>query len=169
MLSKVRRATRALLTDSPEFAEHADRILDKLDNRVTLDERLRGLLEYVGEPAMRLLGGADGCERWLVAAKRSRNDLGHTGHTKRFEPTGLNAIARAAEVLLELVIAKHLGADADHLAGVVDRRERRVKRLLDLLPLAPASTADTCEPVAPTAANEVVDANGAAPEAVHAE
>jgi len=47
------------------LASYVDRIVDKLDNRVTLDERLRALLEYVGAPAQTLLGGADGCERWL--------------------------------------------------------------------------------------------------------
>jgi hypothetical protein len=52
--------------------------------------------------------------------------------------------------LLELVIAKHLGADAEQLAGIVDRRQRRVRGLLEHLPPVAAASADVGDTSAAT-------------------
>jgi hypothetical protein len=126
-LSRLRKIVRAAMTADDEFAQHVDRVVnEQLQRRISLDERLRALIDYVGDPARALLNGAEGVERWIVAAKRARNDLGHTGHTQRLSVPQLGATARGTEALLELVIAKKLGMTNDGLAKLVERRHRRV-------------------------------------------
>ena len=41
------------------------------------------VVAFVGAPAVKMLGGQSSVEWWVAAARRSRNDLGHTGHTAR--------------------------------------------------------------------------------------
>ena len=129
-LSKARKAIRAAVenaSDVPDFLPPLlAELLAQLHNRVTLDVRLGGIVEYVGEAAITLMGGSTGVDWWIQAARRSRNDLGHTGKTDKFGVGALGTIARATEGLLELVIAKKLGAGDALLQRVVERRHWRV-------------------------------------------
>lgn len=111
--------------------QNLDQLISQVNRRITLDARLRGIVDFVGPVATKMLGGPSGADRWIVAARRSRNDLGHTGHTAKYGPAALEVIARATEGLLELVLAKKLGASETLLTSIIRRRFGRIGLMVE--------------------------------------
>jgi hypothetical protein len=123
-LKNIRRAIRELLDAYESAAGNVSEILEKIDNRVTLDTRLRFLVEEVGPAAEVLFGDEAGVDRWLAAAKRSRNDIAHTGITRRYDARALSTIEEATRILVELNILNQLGVGQDVLIKCAQRRSQ---------------------------------------------
>jgi hypothetical protein len=99
------------------FAEHARRIATGVDNRFTLDERLRKLVTDLGDAGTEILG--DHVDTWVEAAKKARNDIAHTGATAKYNQLQLGRLAAATIAIIELLILKKLGFNDKHLMSVV--------------------------------------------------
>jgi hypothetical protein len=119
LASKARKKIREALSSDPALQEFAEQIAAPVDGRVTLDERLRKLASRLGTVATKVFGDEDGFEWWLQAAKRSRNDIAHTGSTSRYGGEALGAIADGAKALVELILFAELGLSDDQLLHIV--------------------------------------------------
>jgi len=124
-IRKVRKLVRDALRDT-QFGEVASDISQKIDGRVTLDDRLTGLAEYLGAVDL-VFGGDDNLRAWIDAAKSSRNKLAHTGGDPDDQLLRLRAIAVAAEALVELAVFKGLNFDDSHLVDIARKRHLNVR------------------------------------------
>jgi len=123
-VQKVRKIVREALRDS-QFVEVALELSQKIDGRVTLDDRLIGVAEHVSAVDA-VFGGAGNLRVWIDAAKLSRNRLAHTGGDSAAQILRLRAIALAAEALVELAIFKSLGFDDGHILEIARKRHLNV-------------------------------------------
>jgi hypothetical protein len=123
-VQKVRKLVRETLRET-QFSQVAKDLSQKIDGRVTLDDRLTGLAEYLGAVDV-VFGGAGNLRAWIDAAKSSRNKLAHTGGDPGVQILRLRAIALAAEALVELAIFKGLNFDDSHLLDIARKRHLHV-------------------------------------------
>jgi hypothetical protein len=139
--SKARKALRDALKDDEMLAPHVRELAAQIHGRLDLDARLRELAKRLGDVAVKLFGSEENFERWLVAAKRARNDIAHTGLTNRFTGPALNAISEAAKAVIELTLLAELGLNEESLTGAVERRHGNVaSRISKHLPPLPSAT-----------------------------
>ncbi|GAB3863987.1 hypothetical protein GCM10029963_73630 [Micromonospora andamanensis] len=126
VLRRLRGLVRHAIEGDEELAMHSLRISQQIDRRITLDDRIRGVLDNLGEGLGVLFADEESKERWIVAAKRARNDLAHTGRTVRYDADALKAISKTAIAVLELTILKELGLSEYQLISTVQRCRRNI-------------------------------------------
>jgi hypothetical protein len=125
-LKKARQAIRETLNADTDLAPFVEQVLEGLTGRTTLDARLRRLIQELGPVADVLFGDKEGVDRWIHAAKRSRNDIAHSGSTDRYGYASLRSIARAAVALIEFTLLKQLGMSDDALVKLAMRRHDNI-------------------------------------------
>jgi hypothetical protein len=132
---RIRTRLRGVLREDGLDEDTVNRIAQQLDRRVTLGDRLRDLLSHLGPVTAELFGSVDVAQRWSVAARRSRNDIAHTGVTRRYDDRTLRLIAEGATAVVELVVLRELGLTGQQLSASVRRaRSLLAGRLAALLP-----------------------------------
>ena len=132
---RIRTRLRGALREDGLDEDTVNRIIQQVDRRVTLGDRLRDLLDHLGPVTAELFGSAEAAQRWSVAARRSRNDIAHTGITRRYDDRTLRLIAEGATAVVELVVLSELGLTDEQLSASVRRsRPRLAARLAQLLP-----------------------------------
>ncbi|WP_155370626.1 HEPN domain-containing protein [Catellatospora vulcania] len=122
---RLRRIIRDAVNAVPEFSGHAERAAEQVGRSVALDKRIRAVLSHLGSTVQDIFGSDEAVERWVAAARRSRNELAHQSHS-RYDSPALGAVARGAHAVLCAVLLAELGIDSTGRRRVVRQRHHDV-------------------------------------------
>jgi hypothetical protein len=149
--ARLREVVLAALDGHPDLRQYDGYLRESIQNQPTLRQRLRLLVDDLGEHADQLLCGdqvlADSepdhneaaasensprpsecreAQAWAWAAAKGRNEIAHEGLTPSLDTSAALAALDTTVALVELLILRELGMTDDLLAGLIRNRHYHV-------------------------------------------